>query len=139
MQRELKRVPLDFNYPLNKVWFGYHISRSFKTCPFEDSEHCEQCKNMAELKGIPRTSWGCPDNESYFQDVRVLLDKLCEPPVGEGYQLWETVTEGSPMSPVFPSLEELCEWCSVNVPAWAFEFLTKEEWLTYFSELQEDK
>lgn len=32
-----------------------------------------------------------------------------EPPEGEGYQLWETTSEGSPISPVFETLEALCE------------------------------
>lgn len=30
-----------------------------------------------------------------------------EPPTGEGYQMWETVSEGSPISPVFATAEEL--------------------------------
>ena len=30
-----------------------------------------------------------------------------EPPIGEGYQLWETVSEGSPITPVFATAEEL--------------------------------
>jgi hypothetical protein len=30
-----------------------------------------------------------------------------EPPSGEGYQIWETVSEGSPISPVFSTPEEL--------------------------------
>lgn len=25
MGRELKRVPLDFDYPLHKVWYGYFV------------------------------------------------------------------------------------------------------------------
>lgn len=33
-----------------------------------------------------------------------------EPPVGEGYQLWETVSEGSPITPVFATPEELARW-----------------------------
>lgn len=33
-----------------------------------------------------------------------------EPPKGEGYQLWETVTEGSPITPVFATPEELARW-----------------------------
>lgn len=32
-----------------------------------------------------------------------------EPPDGPGYQIWETVTEGSPLSPVFETAEELAE------------------------------
>lgn len=30
-----------------------------------------------------------------------------EPPAGDGYQIWETVSEGSPISPVFATPEEL--------------------------------
>lgn len=43
------------------------------------------------------------------------------PPEGEGWQLWETVSEGSPISPVFDSAEALATWmtrnnCTVNGP-----------------------
>lgn len=33
-----------------------------------------------------------------------------EPPEGEGWQVWETTTEGSPISPVFATREELIEF-----------------------------
>jgi hypothetical protein len=33
-----------------------------------------------------------------------------DPPEGEGWQLWETVSEGSPISPVFASAEALAGW-----------------------------
>jgi hypothetical protein len=32
------------------------------------------------------------------------------PPEGDGWQLWETVSEGSPQSPVFATPEELADW-----------------------------
>lgn len=35
-----------------------------------------------------------------------------EPPSGDGWQLWETVSEGSPISPVFASADELASWMS---------------------------
>lgn len=35
-----------------------------------------------------------------------------DPPAGEGWQLWETVSEGSPMSPVFATADELAGWMS---------------------------
>jgi hypothetical protein len=34
------------------------------------------------------------------------------PPIGEGWQLWETVSEGSPISPVFASADDLATWMS---------------------------
>jgi hypothetical protein len=38
--------------------------------------------------------------------------KEIEPPVGEGWQLWKTTSEGSPISPVFASADELVAWMS---------------------------
>jgi hypothetical protein len=35
-----------------------------------------------------------------------------DPPQGEGWQLWETTTEGSPVSPVFATADELADWMS---------------------------
>ena len=35
-----------------------------------------------------------------------------EPPEGDGWQLWETVSEGSPISPVFSTAEALAAWMS---------------------------
>lgn len=40
-----------------------------------------------------------------------------EPPVGEGWQVWETVSEGSPITPVFPTPEALIDHL-VYVGAW---------------------
>lgn len=51
-----------------------------------------------------------------------------EPPTGEGYQLWETTSEGSPKSPVFATFDELCEWCEKNATTFASYKATKEEW-----------
>lgn len=40
------------------------------------------------------------------------------PPKGDGWQLWETVSEGSPISPVFHSAEELAYWMSSSDYVW---------------------
>lgn len=37
-----------------------------------------------------------------------------DPPEGNGYQLWQTVSEGGPCSPVFTTVVELAEWLSAN-------------------------
>jgi hypothetical protein len=39
-----------------------------------------------------------------------------EPPIGLGWQLWENVSEGSPISPVFTTPEELATWMSRDQP-----------------------
>ncbi len=110
MGRTLKRVPLDFDYPLNKVWYGYCISYC------RDGE-CDDCREFAKMKGIALTSYNCPD-----------FEPVLGPPVGDGFQLWETTSEGSPVSPVFKTLDELCEWCEENATTFGSMKATKEQW-----------
>lgn len=128
MGRELKRVPLDFDYPLAKVWYGYY-DKSFNFCHGDYSAGCEGCKEYARIKGIEISSYGCPNFEKFYN-----LPQLdVEPPIGEGYQLWETTSEGSPKSPVFETLEQLCEWCEENATVFANNKATKEEWFKMLS------
>jgi hypothetical protein len=49
-----------------------------------------------------------------------------------GYQLYETTTEGTPVSPVFPSLEELAAWCEDGATVFADRKWTREQWLASF-------
>jgi len=115
MGRELKRVPLDFSWPQGKIWYGYSAS----LC--KDGDYgftCEECKEFAKLKNIPMTTYDCPN-----------FDKYLGPPDGEGFQLWETTSEGSPNSPVFKTLDELCEWCAENATTFGRNKATKEQWL----------
>ena len=121
MGRELRRVPLNFDYPIGKVWYGYYLTPSF--CHDQYSAGCDGCKEFARIKGIEISDHGCPNFEKFFN---VKLD--IEPPEGEGYQLWETTSEGSPSSPVFKTLDELCEWCEENATTFAHFKATKEEW-----------
>lgn len=51
-----------------------------------------------------------------------------DPPEGEGFQLWENTSEGSPISPVFKSLEELCAWCEPNATVFGSKRATAMEW-----------
>lgn len=134
MGRELRRVPLDFDYPLHKVWYGAFID-SIATCVnIDDPRVCEQCKKMAAIKGIPFKKRGCPDFDTYLAEPMKQLEELLAPPSGNGYQLWETTTEGSPISPVFETLDDLCEWCEDNATTFASFKATKEEWRKMLSE-----
>jgi hypothetical protein len=36
--------------------------------------------------------------------------KAFEPPAGDGYQVWDTVSEGKPISPAFATQDELARW-----------------------------
>jgi hypothetical protein len=47
-----------------------------------------------------------------------------KPPTGDGWQLWETTSEGSPVSPVFADGEALAQWMSVNPCGFGGEAIT---------------
>ncbi|USN15252.1 hypothetical protein KIKIMORA_01060 [Brevundimonas phage vB_BpoS-Kikimora] len=51
-----------------------------------------------------------------------------EPPEGPGYQMWETVSEGSPISPVFATPEPLAQWLALN-PHGASKGTTYDDWM----------
>lgn len=138
MARLLKRVPLDFNYPINKKWEGYCPSIEKFQKLFGDKypilkeythvrDICSKCQeNFGDCsEDADYCFWYCDDKrEKWYYDV----------PKGEGYQLWEDTTEGSPKSPVFETLEELCEWLADNNVSWFAKMtMTKEEWLESLS------
>lgn len=50
------------------------------------------------------------------------------PPVGDGFQLWETTSEGSPKSPVFDTMDVLCSWCAENATVFGGSKATAQEW-----------
>jgi len=49
-----------------------------------------------------------------------------------GYQLYETTTEGTPVSPAFPTLEELAAWCEDGATVFADHKWTRDQWLASF-------
>jgi hypothetical protein len=57
-----------------------------------------------------------------------------EPPTGDGYQLWETVSEGSPITPVFETMELLAVWCSIAENLGDRRPIPEGKWLEMFRE-----
>ena len=180
MGRELKRVALDFAWPLNKVWSGYECphqgecdkcdgtgstlaarrlgdlvsllmlsaedavsgkchpyfidaplhNTSGKVCDASIMEltaglagrspsrfghdaidRWSAIRKIVAAAGMPK-AWGtCTacNGEGVPPDIHALQEawKPTEPPTGEGYQVWETVSDGSPISPVFATPDEL--------------------------------
>lgn len=54
--------------------------------------------------------------------------KEYEPPKGDGFQLWETTSEGSPISPVFKTLDELCAWAEKKASTFGDSKTTAAQW-----------
>jgi hypothetical protein len=113
--RDVRRVPLTFNWPLNKVWDGY--LRPART------ETCQACNgtNFVVREGYREICWDCDDGEVNIYEG---------PPEGPGWQLWETTSEGSPTSPVFEAAEALARWATNNATVFAGMKATYGEWLT---------
>jgi hypothetical protein len=103
MSREIKRVALDFDWPItgHNTWKGY-----IRQCDNDDGDgYCEGCDDCASI----------------------------DPPAGEGWQLWETTSEGSPMSPVFATADELAQWMGTNPCLFAggrTSYETALKWIT---------
>lgn len=99
MGREIKRVPVDFDWPLEKRWWG-----------FENPEQ-KRCTCTINTKIVPDPDCGLCDGEG-------ITVELIPPPEGEGWQVWETVSEGSPVTPVFPTKEALVDYLAANGDTW---------------------
>lgn len=214
-QRTLKRVPLDFDWPLKEVWQGYlmpddlrlptchecagegygrearaiaytfyphmiggphadalawcdkigqaevdHLAAEGRLRDFGDSPTAEQV-NAAE-RGPRRGFWGhdainrlilirfrceqlgippyCPACEGSGElgtpEQRAAYEawEPSDPPKGDGYQLWETTSEGSPVSPVFPTAEALARWCADNATLFAGQGADYAAWMQLISQ-----
>lgn len=211
MGRELKRVALDFDWPLSERWEGY-LNPHYKSCDKCDGSGDTRAYVLlksamtrivkgAEITQIEeRTSSQHyqrpdPDADGYDPKVRELVEKLSgrelnfhssslapyyladilieaagydkhtwglctactegvassvyddyinweptEPPEGEGWQVWETVSEGSPVTPVFATADELIEHlCTIGTDwgrVWSREgaenFVKRSGWAPSF-------
>jgi hypothetical protein len=201
--RVVKRVPMDFNAPLNEVWQGYR-SPDWRLCPSDDCENGSTLaaswlgniahlilmlgeapdrlhpwlvnlplhpdrppkENIRELTGglagreyrapfghdaIDRWSatsaiikaaglpddWGtCPVCKGHsIHPDDIAPSEAWEPtgpPTGEGWQLWETTSEGSPVSPVFSTSSLLANWCATNANPFADIRWTADQWQRSF-------
>lgn len=78
--------------------------------------HCGVCDGDGEL-------W----HNAEFKKLSDEWEQV-DPPEGDGYQLWETCTEGSPVSPVFDTLDDLCVWAADNATTFGAFKTTAEKW-----------
>lgn len=89
---------------------------------------------LVEFRAKKYGVWGpcphCVEGRIWPEGVKEKYDTWTEyePPTGEGYQLWENTSEGSPQSPVFATLDELCAWCAENASVFAGERATAQRW-----------
>ena len=121
MGREIRRVPLDWVHPVyteenakSAEWVGSFIpmfDADYETvankwltecwkweCNIHPDRPKSECRYYWERAGDP------PDRECYRERKWTAEEAI-------GYQVYETVTEGTPKSPVFQSEMEVVQWC----------------------------
>jgi len=124
MGREIKRVPKDFDWPIGKIWPGKMLSVCSKMEQYNEdmdcAARCDLCRQYAKLSGYAISSYNCP------------VFPFTEPPNGDWYQVWETTSEGSPISPAFETPEELARWLADNkASAFGSQTASYETWLKF--------
>lgn len=81
---------------------------------------CAACDGEGEV-------WPSADAKSYWEAW-----EKTEPPIGNGFQIWETVSEGSPISPVLSSPEDLARHMAST--KWGADDGTSyETWLAFIN------
>lgn len=163
MGREIKRVPINFNWPLNKVWEGF-INPHYVKCPdciagyspeydivhgyiskllwdtgatsnpvvatittflagraprdgifgHDSIDSYSAAKKLGELANLPKNWYVCKTckGAAVHASAKKAYNSWTpkHPPKGPGWQVWETVSEGSPVSPVFADRDALIVW-----------------------------
>ncbi len=143
MGPEIRRVPMDWEHPQDE--YGKYIplyDRDYETEGLEweknytlwsKGEHPDQLKEFwkEHLENHPyRFFWeweSPPDKDSYRE--RKWTDEEAV-----GYQIYETVSEGTPKSPIFASLDDMVKWLiSEGYSESAAANFAKGGWAPYMS------
>lgn len=104
----------------------------------DSTDAWQAVKELGRLAGLPKGWHTCSTCKGTGEDptdkaTARLRDrwKETEPPVGDGYQLWETVSEGAPVSPVFATPEALATWLAEHQSG--IHKTTYEGWLQFIN------
>ena len=113
MSREVRRVPASWEHPKNEK--GHYIPHH-ENFPY----------NQEEIEEGLRDGWLSNEPPNYGCDV------MPQWPESERthYQMYESVTEGTPISPVMESPEALARWLAENkASAGPYATATHDQWL----------
>lgn len=104
------------------------------------SDRWAATKKIIEAAGLDPESWGicttCHGSGLHPEDQGLQREwEREDPPEGEGWQVWETTSEGSPITPVFGSPEELAQYCAEEgVSVVGSRTADEETWLRFIRE-----
>jgi len=122
MGRQVWRMRYGFNWPLKKGWGGYLLQ------PIP-CLHCQSgCSTTEQCPCCEGEGQKYPRIEPPGYEVEEFPD--WENDRNYGWQMWENTSEGSPISPVCKSREELAHWLADNkASAFGHSTATYGQWL----------
>lgn len=97
-------------------------------------DHWAATRKIITAAGLPDT-WGtCPvcGGEGLHPDAAEAYNAWTEtpPPTGPAYQVWQTVSEGGPVSPPFLDPDDLADWMVANDTSITRD-TSREQWLAF--------
>ena len=124
MGREIKRVPVGFDWPIGETWWGFLVS----------GVECLACDGG--FVKYRSHDYQTPNSDGLFHcmicEGEAHAYVTIEVPSGSAYQLWETTSEGSPTSPAFEDPKELARWLTDNnASTFGYMTTTYEKWLAF--------
>ena len=134
MSRQVMMVPQDWEHP--KKEDGKYQPMFFEYWPdviadwmkeyklWQKGQHPDQLDTDYDTDGVRYHEWaGFPDPDCYMHE-RILEENRTH------YQMYETTSEGTPISPVFKTAEELARWLTDNrASAFADMTCSYDQWL----------
>jgi hypothetical protein len=142
MGREIRRVPANWEHPKNGN--GKHQPMYYRfygdalnewldnKTKWDNGTHHDLIEDPSLKEKYPNyADWsGEAPNKKYYRQVEFSEDDLTH------IQLYENVTEGTPMTPVFKAdeFEKLCEYASKNCYIFGHQKASKDDWMLLLSD-----
>ena len=125
MGREIRMVPPNWEHPRHTADDARRPEKigEYRSCYDTDYETAakEWCENFQKWANGPHPSQPCNYTKYYWEWEHPPDEELCRPAFGAEatwYQLYETVSEGTPVSPPFATAHELAVYLSENGDFW---------------------
>ena len=105
MGREIRRVPPGWEHPKRQTEWGYDYAPLVDESFEEAQAAWEEARRAFDRTDCTFEEWhgGKPDNPIYYRPA-------WDEETRTAFQVYETVSEGTPTSPVFESEEDLVSW-----------------------------
>ena len=118
MSREVRRANKKVNWQIGETWWGYLLDPV--PCQHCTGEECPMCDGTGKAyPEVEPPAYELDKFPSYYANDEHY-----------GWQMWQTVSEGGPISPVCDSPEELARWLADNkASAGGYSTATYEQWL----------